>query len=138
MSLFRLDKASNKIPAECSDYADIFLFDLAIKLSKNTDTNEHAIELVEDKQPFYGSIYTPNSVKLEILKTYIETHLKTGFIQPSKFPTGTPISFNKKPDSFLPLYIHYQSLNNLIIKNRYLLPPIDEYSDRLGRAKRFI
>ena len=76
-------------------------------------------------------------MELEILKTYIETHLKTGFIWPSKSPAGAPILFNKKLDSSLWLCVNYQGLNNLMIKNRYLLPFINEALDRLGRAKQF-
>ncbi len=51
-----------------------------MELSENTGMNEHTIELIEEKQPPYGRIYALNSVKLETLKIYIETHLKTGFI----------------------------------------------------------
>ena len=76
-------------------------------------------------------------MELEILKTYIKTHLKTGFIQPSKFLTGTSILFDNKPDGSFHLCIDYQGLNNLTIKNRYPLPLIGESLDRLGRAKKF-
>ncbi len=76
-------------------------------------------------------------MELETLKTYIETHLKTGFIRPSKSPAGAPILFDKKPDGNLRLCVDYRGLNNLTIKNRYLLPLIGESLDRLGRAKRF-
>ena len=76
-------------------------------------------------------------MELETLKTYIKTHLKTGFIQSSKSPAGAPILFNKKPDGNLYLCIDYWGLNNLTIKNRYPLPLIGESLDRLGRAKRF-
>ncbi len=66
-----------------------------MELSENTGRNEHAIELVEEKQPPYGLIYVLSLVELETLKTYIETHLKTGFIWPSKSPAGAPILFDK-------------------------------------------
>ncbi len=108
-----------------------------MELSENTGLNEHVIELVEGKQPPYGLIYALSPVELETLKTYIETHLKTGFIQPSKSPASAPILFNKKLDGSLRLYVNYQDLNNLMIKNRYPLPLIGESLDRLGRAKRF-
>ncbi len=103
-----------------------------MKLPENTGINEHVIELVEGKQPPYGPIYSLSSVELETLKTYIETHLKTGFIQPSKSPAGAPIFFNKKPDGSLRLCVDYQGLNNLTIKNRYSLPLIGESLDWLG------
>ena len=44
------DKAPTEITPKYADYADVFSPDLAMKLSENTDINEHAIELVEGKQ----------------------------------------------------------------------------------------
>ncbi len=99
--------------------------------------NEYAIKLAEEKQQTYGPIYAFSLVKLETLKTYIKTHLKTGFIQLSKSPISAFILFNKKPDGSLHLYIDYQGLNNFIIKNWYPLPLIGKTLDLLGRAKQF-
>ncbi len=76
-------------------------------------------------------------MELETLKTYIETHLKTRFIRPSKSPAGASIFSDRKPDRTLRLYVDYRGLNNLTIKNRYPLPLIGESLDQLGRAKRF-
>ena len=106
-------------------------------LPERTELNEHAINLEDGKQPPYGPIYSLGPVELETLKTYIETHLKTGFIRPSKSPAGAPILFDKKPDGSLRLCVDYRGLNNLTIKNRYLLPLIGESLNRLGQAKRF-
>ena len=79
--------------------------------------NEHVIEQIDEKKLPYGLIYTFSLMELETLKTYIETHLKPGFIWPSKFFAGASILFNKKPDSSLCLYVNYQGLKNLTIKN---------------------
>ncbi len=107
-----------------------------MELPKNTGINENAIELIEGKQPHYRLIYSLGPVELEILKTYIETDLKTGFIRPSKSPADYPILFDKKPDGSLCLCLSYRGLNNLTIKNQYPLPRIGQSLDRLGRAKR--
>lgn len=74
------DKALTKMPSKYSDYADIFSFNLAIKLSKNTNINEYIINLIEDKQLPYKPIYTQSLVELEALKIQIVTYLKTEFI----------------------------------------------------------
>ena len=108
-----------------------------MELRKNTGIHEHAIELQDDKQPPHGPIYSLGLMELETLKTYIETHLKTGFIRPSKSPAGAPILFDKKPDGSLWLCVDYRDLNNLTIKNQYPLPLIGEALDQLDRAKRF-
>ncbi len=100
--------------------------------------NKHAIKLIEEKQPPYGLIYALSLVKLETLKAYIETHLKTEFIWSSKSSVGAPILFDRKPDSSFRLYVDYQDLNNLIIKNWYPLPLIREALDCLKWVKGFI
>ncbi len=79
-SALQWDKVPTEIPAEYSDYANVFSTDLTIELLENTGMNEHAIKLIEGKQPPYGPIYALSPVELETLKTYIETHLKTSFI----------------------------------------------------------
>ena len=132
------DKAHIKIPLEYSDYTDIFSPDLAMDLPENTRINEHAIELVKDKQPPYDPIYTLRSVELEMLKTNRETHLKTRFIWPSKSPVGILILFDKKHDGSQRLCVDWRSFHNLTIKNHYPLPLIGMSLDRLGRAKLFI
>ena len=122
IAVLKQDEAPTKVSSKYTDYADIFSFDLAMELPENTNINEYAIELQDNKQPFYEPIYSLGPVELETLKTYIETYLKTGFIQPSKFPAGAPILFDKKPDNSFWLCVDYQGLNNLKIKNWYPLP----------------
>ena len=120
-----------RIPGEYSDFADVFLKEKALVLLECTELNEHAINLEDGKQPSYGPTYSLGLVELETLKTYIKTHLKTGFIQPSKSPVGTPILFDKKLNNSLCLCVDYRGLNNLMIKNRYLLPLIGKSLDWL-------
>lgn len=86
LAALQLTQASTKISSHYTNYADVLSSNLAIELPKNIEINEYSIELIEDKQHPYGSIYSHCQLELKILKTYIETYLKTGFIQPSKFP----------------------------------------------------
>ena len=131
------DKAPTKVPAEYSDYSDVFSAENAAELPENTGMNEHAIKLEEGKQPPFDPIYSLGPVELETLKTYIKTNLANSFIRPSKSPAGAPILFDRKPDGSLRLCVDYRGLNNITIKNQYPLPLIGESLDRLGRARRF-
>ena len=126
-----------KILDKYSDFTDVFSEEKALVLPKCTELNKHAIDLENGKQPLYGPIYSLGLVELETLKTYIETHLKTGFIRPSKSPVDTPLLFNKKPDGSFCLCVDYQGLNNFTTKNRYPIPLIGKSLDRLNWAKRF-
>ena len=125
------------IPSKYADYTDVFSPDSTAKLPEYTGINNYPIDLIDDKQPPYGPIYSLGLVELETLKTYIKTNLANGFIRSSKLPAGAPILFIRKKDGSLRLCVNYQGLNNLTIKNRYPLPLIDELLDCLSNAKRF-
>ena len=129
VSLLLTDKALTKVLPKYLDYADVFFFNLAIELPKNTGINEHAIALVEGKQSPYRPVYSLKPVELETLKTYIETHQTTGFIQPFKSIANVPIFFNRKPEESLRFCVNYRGLNNLTIKNQYFLFLIEEALD---------
>ena len=132
-----VDKALVTIPAEYSDFENMFSKKSTVILPKYTEINTYAIDLEKGKQSHYWLIYSLEPVELETLKTYIETNLANGFICLSKSPADTLILFNKKPNGSLRLCVNYQSLNNLTIKNRYPLSLISESLDCLGLAKRF-
>ena len=76
-------------------------------------------------------------MELETMKTYIKANIASGFIRHSKSPAGIPILFVQKKDGSLQLCIDYRELNNLIIKNCYLLPLIGELLNCLCCTKRF-
>ncbi len=130
-------KAPSEVPSKYTNFADVFSPKLVIELPEHIKINDHAIELVDDRQPPYRPIYSLGPVKLEILKAYIKNNLANNFIRPSKSLVGTPILFDKKPDGSLRLCIDYQGLNNLTIKNRYPLLLVGKSLDRLGWAWHF-
>ena len=100
-------EASTKVPAEYEDFLDVFSTKKALVLPEQTELNEHAIKLENGKQLFYRPFYRLGLMELEILKTYIKTHLKTRFIQPSKSPADAPILFDKKSDNSFWLCMDY-------------------------------
>lgn len=131
-------KIFTKVPTKYISYTNVFSFDSAMELSENTRINKYLIDLVDSKQSLYRSIYALRPVELETLKTYIEIYLKTGFIRSSQSPISASIPFEKMFHSSLRLYVNYWYLNNLIIKNQYLLLLISESSDGLDHTKHFV
>ena len=55
-------------------------------------------------------------MELKTLKTYIKTHLKTGFIEFFKSLVDVFILFNQKSDKNFYFYVNYHDLNNLTIQ----------------------
>ena len=95
------------IIAEYSEFSDVFFSNLAVKLLENTEINYHFINLLNNKQPLYGLIYSLRLVELEILKTYIKVNLANSFIKSFKFLTNILILFVQKKDNSFYFCIDY-------------------------------
>lgn len=63
IAFLQVNKAFTKIFFEYSDYANVFLVNLAIKLPKNNNINDHSMELIKGKQLLYGPIYSLGPVE---------------------------------------------------------------------------
>jgi hypothetical protein len=72
--------------------------------------------------------------ELAKLKKHIMELLEKGFIRPSSSPWGTPMIFVMKKDGTGRLCVDYHALNEVTIKNKYLLPRIDDLFDHLHGA----
>nr|GEZ35580.1 putative reverse transcriptase domain-containing protein [Tanacetum cinerariifolium] len=71
----------------------------------------------------------PSELK-ELFKQLKELSEK-GFIRPSSSLWGAPVLFVKKKDGSFRMCNNYRELNKLTIKNKYLLPRIDDLLDQL-------
>jgi hypothetical protein len=71
------------------------------------------------------------SIFQEELKERFQELLDKGFIRRSVSPWGVPVLFVKKKDGSMWICIDYPDLNRVTIKNKYLLPIIDDLFDQL-------
>ncbi|GJT72995.1 putative reverse transcriptase domain-containing protein, partial [Tanacetum coccineum] len=69
--------------------------------------------------------------EMQELSNQLQELADRGFIQPCTSPWGAPVLFVKKKDGSFRICIDYQELNKLTVKNRYLLPRIDDLFDQL-------
>lgn len=98
---------------------------------------KHAIELEEGAKPVITTPYRhPKKFKDEIEKA-IKELLDMGYIRPSSSPFTSSVVLVKKKDGTMRMCIDYQALNKKTIKNRYLIPKIDELFDELHGAVYF-
>jgi hypothetical protein len=71
------------------------------------------------------------------LKKQIEELLEKGFIHPSSSPWGAPVLFVNKKDGSRRMRVDYRNLNEVTIKNKYLLPRIEDLFYQMRGAKVF-
>lgn len=82
----------------------------------------------------YTNIKAPYIIspkKLRKLKIQIQELQDKKFIRSSILRWGAPVLFAKKKNESLRIYIDYQELNRLMIKNKYPLPRIEDLFDQL-------
>ena len=125
------------IPAEYSDFANVFLEESANILPEQTKVNEHIIKLEKGKQSSYGPIHSLEPVELKNFKTYIKINLANNFIRALKSLAAASILFVRKPNSSFCLSVDYWEINNLTIKNLYPMLLIGKSLDWLSWAKQF-
>ncbi|GAU10603.1 hypothetical protein TSUD_418240, partial [Trifolium subterraneum] len=98
---------------------------------------EFSIDLVPGSQPISIAPYRMSPLELRELKSQLEELLQKHFIRPSVSPWGAPVLLVKKKDGTMRLCIDYRQLNKVTIKNKYLLPRIDDLLDQLRGATIF-
>ena len=98
---------------------------------------EFAIDVVPGATPASITPYQMAPLELKELKLQLPKLLEKGFIRPSVSTWGAPVLFIKKKDGTLQQCIDYRQLNKLTVKNKYLLPRIDDLFDQLKGASIF-
>jgi hypothetical protein len=105
-------------------------------LPEHSDYN-HKINIQPGKQPPWGPIYKLSEAELKVLREYLDNMLASGKIRRSTLAASAPILFVPKPNGTLRLCIDYRGLNKVTLKDRYILSPMSELRDRLGKGKYF-
>jgi hypothetical protein len=96
--------------------------------------NEFVIELKPGIAPICKTPYRMATPELAELKEHVKELLDKGFIRPSSSPWGAPVIFVLKKDGTQKFCMDYHALNEVTVKNKYLLPRIDDLCHQLCGA----
>ena len=126
-----------EVPWQYRDYQSVFNGQYSDELPPHR-LFDHAIDMVEGKEPPWGPIYALSEKELEVLRTYLNDMLRSGKIYSSKCSACAPILFIPMNEGRgLRLCLDCRSLNKVTILNRYPLPMMNELPDRVCGAKIF-
>jgi len=127
----------DQIPKEFRGYLNIMSQEVAEALPAHRPY-DCKIDLKEGETAPWGPIYPLSENELQTLREWLKEMLRTGKIQRSTSPLGSPILFVPKPNGRgLRLYVDYRALNQITISNRYPLPLMQELQDRVQGARWF-
>ena len=96
---------------------------------------DHEILFIPSKTLLFGPLYKHSTKELKFLKEYLAKQLKMGVIQKSTSPAASPMLFVPKKNGEFRLCVVYRKLNEVIIKNRYLLPNSPQLRNQLRTTK---
>ncbi|GKC97073.1 putative reverse transcriptase domain-containing protein, partial [Tanacetum coccineum] len=92
---------------------------------------EFQIDMIPGVAPVARAPYRLAPSKMKELSEQLQELSDKGFIRPSSSPWGASVLFVKKKDGSFRMWIDYQELNKLTVKNCYPLPRIDDLFDQL-------
>ena len=130
----RSRNALTRILDEYKQWKHLFLKEITTKALLKHQTWDHEIVFESSKTFTFELIYALFEKKLKILREYLNENLKKEFIRKSKSSTKYSILFVFKKNETLRLCVDYKKLNEIIVKNRYSLPNINELQDKLIRV----
>ncbi len=119
---------------ELKEYENVFLIKSADKLSLHED-HDHAIKITTESS--YESLYNLSNTELATLRQYLDNVLVKEWIKHFINSTDASILFIFKKNDNLRLYVNYQDLNKITVKNRHSLSLISETLNRLNKVKQF-
>nr|GEZ88942.1 putative reverse transcriptase domain-containing protein [Tanacetum cinerariifolium] len=90
---------------------------------------EFHIDIIPGAAPVARVPYRLAPSRMKELSEQLRELSEKGFIRPSSSLWGAPVLFMKKKDGSFRMCIDYREVNKLTIKNRYLLPRIDDLFD---------
>ncbi|XP_073290228.1 uncharacterized protein [Primulina huaijiensis] len=115
-----------------SEFSSVF-HDVVSGIPPDRDVDFY-IELMPATVPISKAPYRLAPAEMKELKDQIQDLLDKGFICPRFSPWGAPVLFVKNNDGSIRLCIHYKELNRVTVKNKYLLPRIEDLFYQLQGA----
>jgi hypothetical protein len=98
---------------------------------------EFVIDLLPGTAPISKRPYRMSVEELKELKKQLTELQEVGFICPSSSPWGASVLFVQKKDGSQRMCVDYRSLNDVTVKNKYLLPRIEDLFDQMRGARVF-
>ena len=79
--------------------------------------NDYKIDIMLEKEPGFDYIYKMSQNEFNMFKKYLNNNFAKGFIRLNYLFIISLVFFTRKLNKDLYLYVNYQALNAIIIKN---------------------
>jgi hypothetical protein len=117
------------------DFPDVFLEELP-GMPPYREV-QFLIDPLPGTTPSFKRPYRMSIEELKELKKQLMELQEVGYIRPNSSPWGAPVLFAQKKDGSQGMCVDYRSLNDVTIKNKYLLPCVEDLFDQRRGARIF-
>jgi hypothetical protein len=117
------------------DFPDVFLEELP-RMPPDREV-EFVIDLLHGTAPISKQPYRMSVEELKELKKQLTELQEAGYIRLSSSPWGALVLFVQKKDGSHRMCVDYRSLNDVTMKNKYLLPHIEDLFNQMRDARVF-
>ena len=125
------------VPEKYHKFLDVFSKEASDILSEHSKY-DYKIRFLEGYKDHGNSLLRAMSEpKLQFVKKFVREHLKKGFIKANSAFYLSPIMLAVKPGGGVRFSVDYRRLNELTVKDAYLIPLIEETLAQLKNAKVF-
>jgi hypothetical protein len=98
---------------------------------------EFVIDLLPGTAPISKRPYKMSVEELKGLKKQLTVLQEAGYIRLSSSPWGAPVLFVQNKNGSQRMCVDYRSLNDVIMKNKYSLPRVEDLFDHMRGARVF-
>ena len=109
-----------------AEFFDIFDEPRKLPLTRRHD---HCIMIHPGKSPANAKPYQYPHIQKDEIERIVKEMLKTGVIRPSCNIYSSPVLLVRKKDGTRRICVDYRALNSITIKDKYLVPIVDELLD---------
>ncbi|MCO5560630.1 hypothetical protein L7F22_014246 [Adiantum nelumboides] len=120
-----------------NQFQDAFIDDIPGELPPKRGDDDHAIELILGSSPPNKPPYRVSQAQQEEIMRQVNELVEKGMVRPRSSPFCSPVLLVHKKDSTYRMCVDYRELNKITIKNRFLVPRIEDLFDKLQGSTYF-
>ncbi|MCO5585886.1 hypothetical protein L7F22_039820 [Adiantum nelumboides] len=120
-----------------NQFQDVFIDDIPRELPPKRGDDDHAIELIPSSSPPNKPPYRVTQAQQEEIMRQVNELVEKGMVRPSSSPFRSPFLLVHKKNGTYRMCVDYRALNKITIKNRFLVPRIEDLFDKLQGSTYF-